>query len=110
MGQIALARRRRSSAGAYSPPFAYDRRRADAVEVRVRAPKVWVALQANRVLGRALAVLPVQAVHDPQPLRHLSNGTEAERIQAPVVGQIDEELRRAGVRSRAREEIGRAHV
>src|SRR5438034_6210573 len=69
-----------------------------------------VALQANRVLRRALAVLPVQTVGDPQPLHHLSDGSEAERVQPQVIGQVHEQLRRAGIRSRAREGNGPASI
>src|SRR5438034_8731398 len=53
-----------------------------------------VPLQANRVLRRALAVLPVQTVGDLRPLHHLSDGSEAERVQPQVIGQVHEQLRR----------------
>src|SRR5689334_15168436 len=96
-------RRRRQRSGGDSPPLAHDLRSPDLVEVGVHALEVRVTLQANRVLGRALAVLPVETVGHLQPLHHLSDGSEAERVQPQVIGQVHEQLRRAGIRSRARE-------
>ena len=88
------------------------------------AREVRLALHAERVLRRpaaawrALAVAGVQRVHDRHAVAdHLADRREAERVQrveAGVVAQVDEELRRARVRAAAREgdaaaQVARAH-
>ena len=96
--------------GPGSAPCTHHARRLNVVELRECLGEVGVAPAPDCVLRRRLAVLPVQRRGRRPPVDDPADRREAERVEPRVVGQIEEQLRRAGVRPGAREADGAAGV
>src|SRR6185312_7362148 len=86
-----------------------DRRLLHVIELRKALREVGIALGLDAVLvgagavRRALAVSRVKLVDDIHPRNDLAERRKAHAVELAVVGEIDEHLRRARIRSRRRE-------
>src|SRR5437867_2826052 len=102
--------------GPSRPSILQHARGDDGVESRVLAAEVAVPLTPHAPLigtkasRRTLAVVLIEAVDDVHALDDPANGRESQRVETTIVGLVDEELYRAGVRSSRRERDRSAHV